>query len=130
MKITLKNAKVAAAALTGMAAKAFPAKMGYALGVNQEILEKEAKRLEEERVKICERYAEKDSEGKPVTNGNAYLLTDKEACEKEYQELLDDEVELDIRTVPMELAERCETVDKYDTLTVGEFRILGFMFTE
>lgn len=132
MKITLRKARLAAAALVQIENKAFPAKMGYAFSVNKELLDREMEHLDKERIKICENYAEKDEEGKAKTRKGSYVMSaeDNEKCNKEFSELLDTEIELNIRTIPMELAERCEVINKYDALTAGEFRALSFMFTE
>lgn len=132
MEITLKKAKEAAETLARMDNRTYPAKMSYAFGVNRELCVREAKRLEEERIKLCKEHADKDEDGKPIVEQGTYKMSreETEACNKEYAELLETVVDLPLRTVPLELAERCEQINKYDALTAGEMRVLSFMFTE
>lgn len=132
MELTLRKVRTAAITLAGMDSKTYPAKMSYAFGVNRELFEREIRHVEEQRIKLCEQHAKKDEDGKAAIKDGTYDMTaeENEACSREYNELLDSVVELPVRTVPLEMAERCEAVSKYDVLTAGELHALSFMFTE
>lgn len=119
---------------------ALPSKLSYAIAYNAEALRKEAERIEKERKKLCEQYSEKDEEGKPVMvnsiiNGNKiqeYKMTEenKKLLNEEYNELLDMEVDIEIRTAKQELIERCEEVERYDIPSVSQLSALLFMLEE
>lgn len=117
-----------------------PSKLSYAIVYNVEALQKEEERIEKEREKLCEQYSEKDEEGKPVMinsiiNGNKvkeYKMTEEneKLLNEEYNELLDMEVDIEIRTVKQELIERCEKVERYDILSVSQLSALLFMLED
>lgn len=117
-----------------------PSKLSYAIVYNVEALQKEEERIEKERKKLCEQYSEKDEEGKPVMinsiiNGNKvkeYKMTEEneKLLNEEYNELLDMEVDIEIRTVKQELIERCEKVERYDILSVSQLSALLFMLED
>ena len=120
--------------------KVFPSKLSFAVSYNYEKMHREAERIEKERKKLCERYAEKDEEGKPVmvnslVNGvktQEYKMTDEnsKAFRDEYDELLDTEVEIEIRTVKREIIEQFEEKDRYSTPTVKDLVAMSFMLED
>ena len=140
MKIRLKEAFIYAKRLAAFKDKVFPAKLSFAIYCNEETLQKEIERSEKERTKLCEQYAEKDEEGKPVMTDNivngkkvqAYKLSDENQAifAEEYNELLETEVEIDIRKAKTSILEKCETYDRYSVLSVAEISALSFMLEE
>ena len=115
----------------------FPIKLSYAMAYNQDALSREAERIDAERKKLCERYADKDGEGKPimadsVLNGknvkeNQITSENRKKFEEEYATLLNTDVDMDIRTVGMDEIEKCDQADKYSVPTVAQLAALSFM---
>lgn len=78
----------------------------------------ELERVEKERKKLCERYAEKDADGRPVMAGSVvdgkktreYKMGPEglKTVNEEYQALLDTEVDICISTVDGECIRQCE----------------------
>lgn len=140
MKMKLKEAQARLQNLAKLGTKTFPAKLSFAISCNIEKLQKEAEHIEKERKKLCERYADKDDNGKPVMvdsviNGvesKEYKIdaAARAAFGEEYDSLLDTEVDVNIRTVKTEVVEQCERADRYDIPTVAELLALAFMLEE
>lgn len=140
MKMKLKEVQVRLQNLAKLGTKTFPAKLSFAISCNIEKLQKEAEHIEKERKKLCEQYAEKDDDGKPVMVDS--VIGGKESKEykmdtsartafgEEYESLLDTEVDVTIRTVKTEVVEQCERAERYDIPTVAELLALAFMLEE
>lgn len=111
--------------------KVLPVKLSYCIAYNTEVLEKEAKRVDQQKSQLIERYANKDENGKPVIeqlNGQPVYSfgENQEVFFREYNDFLDTEVELDIRTINEEIIEKCDE-PKYDALSTGDLSNLLFM---
>lgn len=140
MKMKLRETQVRLQNLAKLGTKTFPAKLSFAISCNIEKLQKEAEHIEKERKKLCEQYAEKDDDGKPVMvdsvlNGKEskeYKMdgTTRAAFAEEYDSLMDTEVDVTIRTVKTEVVEQCERAERYDIPTVAELLALAFMLEE
>lgn len=140
MKMKLKEVQERLKGLARMGTKTFPSKLSFAVSYNIEKLQKESERIEKERKKLCEQYAEKDDDGNPamvdsVVNGNTvkeYKMDEdgRKAFGEEYEALLDTEVNVEIRTVKTEVVEQCEKVERYDIPTVAELVTMSFMLKE
>lgn len=114
-----------------------PSKLSFAVSRNLGKLQREVERIEKERKRLCELYADKDKKGEPVMvksviNGNItqqYKISgeNKELFEEEYNELLDAEVDIEIHTVKREVIERCEEVERYDIPSVSQLLAMSFM---
>lgn len=117
--------------------KTFPAKVNYAVAKNLKLLESEFKDLEEQRMKICESYADKDEDGKAKTktvntnNGETtvYVFSGdaQEQCNKEYGELLEGEIDLDIHTVDVAELDKCDENERFDVPTAADYMAMEFM---
>lgn len=137
MKMTLKEANERYLALSKMAERTFPAKLGFAIASNIDTLGREFDRIEQERVKLCKLYAEKDEDGKPkmlesVVNGRPtknYDISDQNVAllSKDLEDLMETEVDVEIRTVEESIIEKCENGPKYSVPSVREIRALTFM---
>lgn len=137
MKMTLKQVSSRYALLSKLGEMTLPARLGYAIGRNAEELSKEASRMERERVHMCTRYADKDSDGNPlmvdsVVHGERVqeysMGTDaRREFESEYAELLDTDVDVPITTVTPDIFERCDADSRYSALTVAQIAGLSFM---
>ena len=134
MKMKLGEVKGRFAGLLKISEKTFPAKVSYAIARNLKLLEKEYKDLEEQRMKICESYADKDEDGKAITqekDGNTvYVFSGKaqEQLNKEYAELLDEEIDIDIHTVDAGELDKCEESERFDIPTAADYMAMEFMF--
>lgn len=137
MKMKLREVNKHLNALAGLGEKIFPARLGYAISCNIEKLQRESERIEKEREKLCEQYAEKDGDGNCVMVDSIidnkkvkeYKMADgnRELFRKEYDDLLDTEVEVEIRTVKQEDIEQCGTQERYSIPSVAEIVGMGFM---
>lgn len=117
-----------------------PSKLSFAISCNTEKLQGEVRRIEKERVKLCEQCADKDDEGKPIMvksiiNGKEvqqYKISDdnRKLFEEEYNAILDAEVDIQIRTVKPDVIDQCEMAERYDILTVAQLLALSFMIVE
>lgn len=137
MKMTLREANGRYLALSKMAERTFPAKLGFAIASNIDTLGKEFDLVEQERVKLCKLYAEKDENGEPkmldsVVNGHPaknYDISDQNVTliAKDLEDLMETEVDVEIRTVEENIIEKCENGSKYSVPSVREIRALTFM---
>ena len=140
MRMTLKEVNRHFTELAGFGKKVFPSRLGFAISCNLERMQEEIERVENERKKLCEMYAEKDESGnvlmaESVINGQKmqeYKMSEenKKAFSEEYTQLLETEVEIDIRKSGMEEIEQCEKIERYDLLSVAELLALSFMLEE
>lgn len=140
MKMTEREVNRHYRNLAGIGNLVFPAKLSFAISCNLEKLQKEAERIDKERKNLCERYADKGDDGKPVmldvvVNGEKtqeYKMSEdnRKLFEDEYNSLLDAEVEIDIRTVKTEVVERCEAAERYSIPTVAQLLAMSFMLEE
>lgn len=142
MKMTLSEASKKLIALDALIAKnnKFPSKLRYAICYNMEKLQKESERVEKERKRLCEQFAEKDEKGevimvKSIVNGKEsqeykILSENRKLLEKEYSSLLETEVDLEIRTVKADVLDECEKSDRYDIPGVRDMAAMIFMIEE
>ena len=106
--------------------KSLPIKVGYAIARNLKTMEGVAAAYEEERMKVLDKYAEKDSEGKYIVKCNAYVISDLENYNHEMEELLEIENEISLHTVPFLELEKCDS-DKFDALSVQDIQVMEIM---
>lgn len=97
-------------------------KGSYAITRNLQACEKPAEAIEKERVKLVERFAEKDAEGKPVMlDDNHIKIADPDAFNLAFQELLAEEVTLPgARPVVVDQLEGSNATPR-ELLTAGPF---------
>ena len=66
-----------------------------------ERIEKEIQFVEKSRIKLCEKYAKKDKEGKPLMkkekDQQIYDIEDVKGFEKEFGELLEQSIDIDLK---------------------------------
>lgn len=140
MKMKLKDVQTRLRGLAGLGTKTFPSKLSFAISYNIEKLQKESERIEKERKKLCDQYADKDDDGNPmmvdsIINGNTvkeYKMDEegRKAFNEEYENLLDTEVDIEIRTVKAEVVEQCEKADRYSIPTVADLLAMSFMLKD
>jgi len=97
------------------------------------------KEFEKERVGLNEKYALKDEKGQPVIKGDNYQIEDKETYDKAYNELIEkhkeaiderdaqikevnelvkEEIEMDLKTLPLSLVPEDITVKQMESLSI------------
>ena len=128
MKITEIGVK--AQILSGLSKKKLPVKLGFAVSCNLDELAKWQKKTEEQRIELCKRYARKDDKGEPIIKDDRYDIEDMTALSSDVGELMDEDIEVNVRKVPDSLLDMIDLSDKYDALTPDEIGALQFMLTE
>ena len=106
--------------------KKLPIKLGYAITRNIKIMEPVATSYEEERQKILGKYAEKDDSGKFRVEDGSYNISDIVAYEREMNELLAIENEMQLHTVTFDEIEKCD-LEQFDALSVQDITLLDLM---
>lgn len=97
-------------------------KASYAITRSLQACEKPAEAIEKERVKLVERFSEKDADGKPVMLDETHIkISDPEAFNAAFQELLAEEVTLPgARPVTVDQLEGSNATPR-ELLTAGPF---------
>ena len=106
----------------------FPVKISYAISKNISKLESDLKIYNSEREKIINKYCKKDEEGNLVIDeSNNYSIEEEyiDICNKELNELLDIEVDIDIHKFNESdlLNSNCE-------MTASELMLIDYMIEE
>ncbi len=138
--------------LQQLAAKKLPVKLSYMIAVNLKVLTEKREDIEKQRIKILTENCLKDEKSKPllkkietsednkedkddIDDKNAkYKYTyasddlELEAIER-CRELFEIEEEINIKTIPFDDIEKCET-EKYDLLNGYEIEAMLFMIKE
>lgn len=140
MKMKLKDASRHYAGLAEVGDLILPSKLSFAVSVNMEKLFAEVERAEKERKKLCERYAEKDADGRPVMADSVvdgkktreYKMDPEgmKTVNEEYQALLDTEVDVRISTVDAECIRQCEENERYSIPSARQIAAMAFMLEE
>ncbi|MGG7199344.1 hypothetical protein ACQPUL_01180 [Clostridium butyricum] len=104
-----------------------PVKVSYAIAKNINTIDKELKVFISERDKLIKEYAIKDEHGNPKVENNQYLFPDgkEEECNSKYAELLDIEVELQLREINID-----DLINSDVDLTPNDMLELEFMLKE
>ena len=109
--------------------KKLPLKLSFALKLNTDALKGSLNAYNEQRQELIDKHAEKDKDGQPVIKNNSYIMKDQAAWETDMNELLDMEVEANIKTVDLDTLEKCD-LPEFDTLTVDEIEAIYFMISQ
>ena len=112
--------------VTNLKEKKLPIKLGYAITRNIKIMDPVATSYEEERQKILGKYAEKDDSGKFKVEDGSYIISDISGYEREMEELLGIENEMQLHTVTIEEIEKCD-MEQFDSLSVQDITLLDLM---
>lgn len=137
MKRTLAQVRTDYAVLMEISDKKLPVKMAYAIGRNIDKLSIESERAEKERIKLCESYADKDADGKPVMTKSVidgqevsgYQITDQGGFAAQLSELYATEIDIDLMQFPMDLLDQLDN-DRFDPLTPAQIHDIGWMIKE
>lgn len=106
--------------------KKLPVKIGYAIHRNILSLAEAAEAYNTAREKIIEEYTEKDCEGKPVVKDNSYVFKDTQRFNKDLEELLGIDTEVNLHTISEKDIEKCDD-SRYDALTLSDLDTLCVM---
>ena len=126
MRLKNKEIRLLALQMEKLQKKNFPAKVSFAIAKNQKEISDTLQIIEEQRKKICEKYAKKDENGKAEIEGGAYVIQDPQGLKEEYQELMEIETEIDLQKMDEADLEKCGE-GKYDAITPDDARILQYM---
>lgn len=128
----MKNSEIVAFLNTcaGLREKRLPVRLAYAIKKNMAAVQEAATAYMEEREELIARYAKKDENGKYLEKDNCYIMDDKAGFEKDMEELLEIETDVEIHNVFLEAVEKCDEDPKYDALTMTELDVIDFMLLE
>ena len=138
--------------LQQLAAKKLPVKLSYMIAANLKILTEKREDIEKQRIKILTENCLKDEKGKTLlkkietSEDNKDEIDDNDDKNAKYKytyasddleleaiercrELFEIEEEIDIKTIPFDDIEKCET-EKYDLLNGYEIEAMLFMIKE
>jgi len=107
MKITNREIQSKVQILQTITQRQLPVKASYAIAKNITTINRELKIFESEKMKIINEYALKDESGNPKIESNAYKIIEgkEEKCNSKINELLDIEIEIEIRTFNINVIE-------------------------
>lgn len=128
MKLKLNQVLSYYEELSKIATKNLPIVFGYLVSKNLKILENEVVLIEENRLKLIQRYAEKEKDGSLLVSDGKYKISanEVEKFTKEYNEYLN--TEIDCLLSKVSLAELFKIDDeKYDVLTPENILKIDFM---
>ena len=136
MKMKLADVLVKSTQLEYLARKQLPVRLSYAIGRNRDAFAKEYQRYEAERIKMCEMFADKNEDGKPIIENNNYQMTDE--ARQELNQALDEfrnttEVDIEIYKYNKKLDTLLTELDgnsRYDALSADDLRLLSFIIDE
>lgn len=126
MKLTLKlkEVKEKTMALSAMEGLRIPPSLSLLMAHNLKKLKDETERAEDERIKLCKTYADKDENGEPVKEESIeqgihierYKISPENngLLKEEIKALDETEVELELQEIPKELIDKCENEERYD----------------
>lgn len=127
IKMTNREMQSKVQVLNSISNKQFPVKCSYAIAKNIETINNELKIFEKEKIKIINEYTEKDKNGENKVLNNRFVFKNgtEEECNKKYNELLDIEIELNLRKININ-----DFIESNVNFTPGELVDLDFMITE
>lgn len=116
MKLTIKDILEATPIFKKVTAFSLPAKVSYNIMRNMKKIEHEIKPFEESRLQLVRKYGKEGEDGKTTV-----LEENLEAFYKDVASLLDEEIDVDIRSVKIDQLEGVK-------LTPNEIQFIDFMF--
>ncbi len=140
MKMKVMDVIIKAAQLNALASKRLPIRISYAISKTKEALSKEVDRYETERIKLCETYADRDTDGKPVIaereedgQKRAEYIFSKEnraELEKALAEFRETEIDIPVQKITMDELGKVDSSERFDALSPNELESLYFMIDE
>lgn len=121
MKITNNQMVNSIPNLKTLSQKQLPIQVSYKIAKNIRNIEQDLAIYERERQKLVDRYAEKDTEGKPKVNDNGnYVIKDKLNWNKDILELLNFETDVEIEKIDIKELDGVE-------ISPGELMTIDYM---
>lgn len=96
MKLTLNEIVEMNIALREISEKEFPINISVLISDNIQKLSEKAKIFESNRIKLIEKYGEKDKDGNIVENNGQVKITDQKKFIEEFNELSNTEIGIDL----------------------------------
>lgn len=127
-KMTNREMQSKVQVLSNISNKQLPVKVSYTIAKNINSINKELKIFEDEKMKIIKEYAVKDEHGNPkIKENNTYEFIEgkEQECNSKYNELLDIEVDLELRQININ-----DLFNSNVNFTPGELVELDFMLAE
>lgn len=116
--------------LVNLSGKKLPVTLSFAMATNLDRLMEWQERIEKQRIGLCEQYAKKGDDGKPIIKDNKYQIEDMEALNRDVEELMAQECNVEISRVKRSVLDVIDTNPRFDTLAMGEVAALQFMLEE
>ena len=123
MKIQLRELRQAMPALNKILTTPFEnAKLAYSIMKTSKKVLSELEDIEKMRLELIKKYGELDERGQPVLDGSQFKLRDPKGFEKEWDNLMETEIDLDVWMIPFEAIENVQpplsiaelsTIDKF-----------------
>lgn len=137
MKMTLNEVEIHLKALSGLGNHILPIQLSYAISTNIKRFSELFSLAETERIKVCERYADKDKNNRPIKTTiesnekkvEVFKISNERMVDlaKEICELKSTEIDVDIQTVNVSILEFCEKDSRYTMLSLSDIENLSFM---
>lgn len=127
-KMTNREIQRKVQVLSNISNKQLPVIVSYAIAKNINYINKELKIFEDEKMRIIKEYAIKDEQGNPkIRENNTYEFIEgkEDECNSKYNELLDIEVDLELRQINVN-----DLFSSNTNFTPGELVELDFMLKE
>lgn len=116
--------------LVNLSGKKLPVTLSFAMATNLDRLMEWQERIEKQRIGLCEQYAKKDDGGKPVIQDNKYQIEDMASLNRDVEELMAQECNVEISRVKRSVLDAIDTNPRFDALAMGEIAALQFMLEE
>lgn len=119
-------------AITLLKEKKLPIKVSFVLTRNMKKMHDIVEDIDKSRIKILEKYGNKDENGKLIVDEKDQIVIPKENIDdyqKDMEEIMSYEPYFILETIPMDDIEKCDT-DKYDSLTFEEIYSIERMIAE
>lgn len=85
--------------------KTLPIKASYAISKNLNILNREIKAYEQERLKLIDKYGSKDEEGKLIIENGSFKIDNVQEFNEKFKELAEISNELEIHSLNIDILE-------------------------
>ena len=131
MSMKLKMKDIIRFGETPLGMRKFTPKMTLAIAINAAAVEPILKGYNESYKNLIDDYVEKDEDGEPVViednEQQFYKFKDVEAFNKAYTEVLEEEIELTVKTINEKEIHKCGEETGLDVPTVAELAAMMFM---
>ena len=118
--------------LANIKGKRLPVRMSLAIARNYRMLRDICDDIDESRIDIIRRYAEKDESGEVKTNDLGHAVLKNECVDdlsKDMDELYSSDIDIELAQINIEDVEKCD-LDKFDSLSVDEMSAIECMICE